>query len=156
MKLPQRMREALLAWAWQYVEDHDPDFTVMAGAEPYLVRRYVIARNPIANVYLHTIWKSDDDRALHDHPWPSCSIIIDGGYTEVTPRGRYVRRAGDVVTRGPWAAHRLELAPNQYAVTLFLTGPRLRTWGFHCPQGWRPWNEFVSSQDTGRIGRGCE
>ena len=35
----------------------------------------------IANIYLHTIWCSDDDRALHDHPWPRCSIIVDGGYT---------------------------------------------------------------------------
>lgn len=37
---------------------------------------------------VHHILRSDHDRALHDHPWDNCSIVLRGGYWEVTP-GRY-------------------------------------------------------------------
>lgn len=42
------------------------------------------------------------------------------------------------------------------AWTLFITGPKIREWGFHCPNGWRHWREFVEETDHGNIGRGCE
>ena len=39
---------------------------VIGGAEdPYLLRWYLIPRNPFVNVYLHKFLRSDDDRALH-------------------------------------------------------------------------------------------
>lgn len=64
---------------------------------------------------------------------------------------------GDVVYRGARFAHRLYLPGEiKEAWTLFITGPRIRTWGFYCPQGWRDWRIFTSSADRGRIGRGCE
>ena len=54
------------------------------------------------------------------------------------------------------AAHRLELIDGP-CWTLFVTGPRYREWGFHCPQrGWVPWKEFTSADNSGEIGRGCE
>jgi hypothetical protein len=65
------------------------------------------------------------------------------------------RLAGDVVGRGPRAAHRLEVLPREPATTIFITGPILRSWGFHCPEaGWRHWKDFVGL-DTGSVGRGC-
>ena len=48
-----------------------PDFVI--GAD-YLRRWWVIPRNDSQNVYLHDIRKSDDDRALHDHPWPKGTL----------------------------------------------------------------------------------
>jgi len=39
-------------------------------------------------VRVHRVLRSDHDRALHDHPWDNCSIILRGGYWEVVP-GRY-------------------------------------------------------------------
>jgi hypothetical protein len=36
-------------------------------------------------VRVHRILRSDHDRALHDHPWENCSIILRGGYWEVVP-----------------------------------------------------------------------
>lgn len=41
------------------------------------------------------------------------------------------------------------------AISLFLTGPKIREWGFACPQGWIPWYEFVDARDSGKIGKGC-
>src|SRR5208282_805597 len=43
---------------------------------------------------LHHILRSDEDRHLHDHPWPYVTIILKGGYWEVTPvSGRAIARS---------------------------------------------------------------
>jgi len=36
-----------------------------------------------------------------------------------------------------------------------MTGPRVREWGFHCPNGWRHWKDFVSQENKGEQGVGC-
>lgn len=64
------------------------DFIIGGAENPYIYRWWVIPRNTIFNIYLHKIVRDDDDRALHDHPWVNCSIILKGRYVEVTPRGR--------------------------------------------------------------------
>lgn len=137
-----------------------PDFIVGEKDDPYLMRWWVIPRNRFFNIYLHHFLRSDDDRALHDHPWWNLSILLRGEYTEHTINAggvhrAVVRRAGQFKFRGAKSAHRIELH-NGPCWTLFLTGPTLRTWGFHCPRGWRPWKEFVDDRDSGKIGRGCE
>lgn len=136
-----------------------PDFIIGGSDDPYLLRWYVIPRNPVANAYLHRFMRSDDDRALHDHPWPSVSLMLAGEATEHTiARGgihcRRIIRAGDIVARGPRFAHRIELHAGE-CTTLFMTGPRIRAWGFHCPTRWVPWQEFTAPGDKGSIGPGC-
>ena len=139
----------------------DPDFVIGGSEQPYLLRWWLIPRNRVFNAYLHEFRRSDDDRALHDHPWWNCSILLKGSYYEHLPGGRVeLRCAGDIVFRKAQAAHRIELieGPNGTVRcwTLFLTGPTIRQWGFLCPQGWRHWKEFVSPKDKGAVGRGCE
>jgi hypothetical protein len=140
----------------------DPDVVIGGVERPYLERWWVIPRNRFCNLYLHLFLRDDDDRALHDHPWVNCSILLVGSYIEHTiPAGgvhrKVIRHAGDVVVRGPKAAHRIELpADGETCWTLFLTGPVVRSWGFHCPQGWRHWRDFTAKEDPGQIGRGCD
>lgn len=158
-----------------------PDFIIGGRENPYMLRWWVIPRNRWFNIYLHKILRDDDDRALHDHPWWNVSIVLSGAYVEITPdfskaetpyariadlpvRGHW-RGAGSIIFRRATACHRLAL-PAQPGTgpdgkrapcwSLFITGPRIREWGFHCPKGWRIWREFVGAQDTGAIGRGCE
>ena len=141
----------MLEWA-QSIMMSAPDFII---GENYLRRWWVVPRNRYCSVYLHEINKSDDDRALHDHPWDNTSHVIDGQYIEHTPEGVFVRKAGDVISRPANALHRLEIEPGSSAITLFITGPTIREWGFQCPQGWRHWKDFVDERDTGKVGRGC-
>lgn len=136
-----------------------PDFIVGGAEDPYMLRWWVIQRNRLFNIYLHRFLRSDDDRALHDHPWLNASLILDGGYTEHTISAggvnhKKVYRAGSIKLRRSVAAHRVELTEGE-CWSLFITGPVVRTWGFHCPSGWRPWREFVSGRDKGDVGRGC-
>lgn len=144
--------EGLADWAESLMADRAPDFVV---GDNYLRRWWVVPRNPFCSVYLHEILRSDDDRALHDHPWENTSIVLAGGYIEHTLDGGFERRAGDVVNRSAETLHRLVVPDGGRAVTLFMTGPRVREWGFACPQGWRVWTDFVSARDSGRVGRGC-
>lgn len=142
----------------------EPDFVIGPKDDPYLRRWWVIPRNRWFNIYLHEIRHSDDDRALHDHPWANLSIILKGAYYEHTPCGlcgepacsqtvvKY-RTAGSVVLRCPKAAHRLVVTRPTW--TLFVTGPRVREWGFWCRRGWVLWTDFVAKDDHGSIGKGC-
>lgn len=140
------------AWAAGIMASRPPDVVI---GERYLRRWWVIPRNPLCNVYLHEFLGSDDDRALHDHPWASTSVILSGSYWEHTPEGRHLREEGAVISREAEAMHRVELVHDRRVVTLFMTGPKVREWGFACPQGWVHWRDFVDLRDPGMPGRGC-
>jgi hypothetical protein len=135
------------------------DFVI---GDDYLRRWWLIPRNPILNVYAHHFTRSDDDRALHDHPWWSISIVLSGVYFDHAPGGAVrVVWPGDIVIRSARTAHRVELMRGPENVerpahTLFITGPRIREWGFWCPNGWRHWRDFTSGSQGERVGRGCD
>jgi hypothetical protein len=123
-------------------------------------RWWVIPRNKFFNIYLHHFLRSDDDRALHDHPWWNVSILLRGSYVEHTIAAGGVEHAeryeaGAMKWRLATSAHRVELAAGA-CWSLFITGPVIREWGFHCPRGWRHWKKFVSDRDSGQIGAGCD
>lgn len=110
---------------------------------PYLRRWYLIPRNSCVNVYLHHFLSSDDDRALHDHPWWFLSLILRGSYDEITEGGTRRRRTGSVAFRRAEHRHRVELpttpglgaawnGPELPCWTLIVTGRRSRAWGFWC------------------------
>ncbi len=148
------MSGSTIKWNWRI--PRKPDFIIGPHDAPYLRRWWVIPRNRWFNIYLHQILASDDDRALHDHPWVNCSIILKGRYREITPTKVSERRAWRPVLRRAVAAHRLVILPGESCWSLFITGPIVRQWGFHCPKGWRIWTEFVNARDSGQIGKGCE
>jgi hypothetical protein len=138
---------------------------------PYLLRWFLIPRNRLFNIYVHQYRQSDDDRALHDHPWLSLSYCIAGPLGEVirkpdgSPRYRTIR-AGQWVYRSARFAHRLVLLPDTTRdveghervgpLTLFITGPVVRSWGFYCPKGWRHWRIFTAGTNGEQIGKGCD
>lgn len=167
------IREWIVKRASKIMLARKPDFVIGPNkADPYLERWWVIPRNKLFNIYLHRFYHSDDDRALHDHPWINLSWLLSGEYTEVTPFHirdglgvlrmldgepyvkRAIRRAGALVFRRPTQAHRVELHDGP-VLTLFLTGPVVREWGFLCPKAWVPWRQFVNPTSPGQPGRGC-
>lgn len=148
--------EDMKRWADWYMMHHRPDKYIGGQDNPYLIRWHVVPRNDRANVYLHHMLRSDDDRALHDHPWDNRSLLIDGSYIEVTPTASVRRQAGDIIERKATDAHRLVLIDDKPVISLFMTGPITREWGFHCPQGWRHWRDFTSGPLGETVGRGCD
>jgi hypothetical protein len=64
--------------------------------DPYLVRWYVL-RTKWVSLFIHKFIRSDEDRALHDHPWSFLVIPLWRGYIEHT---------SDPVQMGPFIASR--------------------------------------------------
>jgi hypothetical protein len=139
----------------------EPDVYIGGRENPYILRWYLIPRNRVFNVYLHHFRRSDDDRALHDHPWASISLCLEGHLYEWVREcdGSHLFRkigCGQLTVRGASFAHRIEVDPDHLAWTLFVTGPKVREWGFWCPQGWRHWRAFTGGPQGESIGRGCD
>ncbi|WP_099866048.1 hypothetical protein [Pararhizobium haloflavum] len=152
-----KMIASILAKAVRRLTRREPDFIIGGAGRPYMLRWYVIPRNRWFNIYRHIVLRSDDDRALHDHPWWSFSVCLNGWMGEVLPGGKLrLIEKGEFRLRRASTAHRLTLPPDQTCETLFITGPKIREWGFHCPQGWRRWQDFVAKGDSGAVGPGCD
>lgn len=156
--------EDLQAWARARMQ-RAPDFVIGDPDKPYLRRWWLLPRNDGCNIYLHEILRGDDDRAGHDHPWDNTSMIIEGGYTEITfdpvepwrDDRRYERQAGDTIQRKATDTHRLIVPEGGRCVSLFMTGRKLREWGFWCPdgRGWVHWRDFTAGEHGELVGRGC-
>lgn len=160
-----------MSWAAHLIQrvssSREPDQVIPGSGSTYLRRWFLVPKNRFFNVYLHQFLRSDDDRALHDHPWLfNASLLLLGEYVEHTIRagGIAVRKplkAGSLKVRFGPAPHRIELLTiadfvatqprNDTPVscwTLFVTGPLVRPWGFHCRHGW------VASRVFGK--KGCD
>lgn len=58
---------------------------VNCDKDPYLHRWYVL-RTQRVGLFVHKFVRSDEDRALHDHPWSFIVIPLWGGYIEHSDR----------------------------------------------------------------------
>lgn len=102
------------------------------------MRRWVV-QTPVGGLRLHHFFRGDDDREPHDHPWGFVTLVLAGGYVDVSVMGADVLRRGSVRYRPARHAHRVETAG---CWTLVLSGPITRAWGFWAAEGWTPWKEF--------------
>lgn len=150
--------------------------------EDYMERWYLLPRYPgRLRLYLHKISRSDDDRALHDHPGNNFSLLLKGRYVEQLPGDfgedgllhpyqvengtcepcQYYYRflgAGSFQYRKAHHAHRLIITDGP-VWSIFYMGKKRREWGFHCKNGWRHWKIFTDYYNTGNstsVGIGCE
>lgn len=194
------LRERLLEKAMEIMNSRRPDFEIGPPGDRYMLRwyvspwsRYVRGSKPknwfdgltrrLPSIYLHEFLHDDEDRALHDHPWPSLSFLLRGNYWEVMfypqlpetiesmrevgqprPTVKVFRPEGKVTVRGSGTAHRIVLekragrlgrTESVRVISLFVTGFAVRRWGFWCARGFVPWEKFVAVRDKGAVGAGC-
>lgn len=116
-----------------------------AARGPLLTRYYLLETRWFA-IYLHHLHASDEDRALHDHPWAFVTILLSSGYFEHIESAqrlgstRIWRRRFSVLARPAAWRHRLELV--RPAWTLVVRSAYRREWGFITPNGWQHWKEY--------------
>ena len=131
--------------------------------QPYLVRTHLTPWRhwPFKwRLYLHKFYRPDADRVFHDHPWWFKTLVLWGGYDELshvrdqddlsgvmhgrslgyqaiaTPTGRLEPdRLGwlSFRSRRPQHAHKITRLHTPTVVTLIIRGARERDWGFWCP-----------------------
>lgn len=92
------IRQFLLRRAEAIMASRSPDFEIGPEGDRYLLRWWIIPRNKFFNLYLHRFLHDDEDRALHDHPWMNCSVVLKNGYYEVIPRANI---SADSLTKRP-------------------------------------------------------
>ncbi len=126
-----------------YKPEREPDKIIMTDNNVYMRRWHIQRCTETMSIYYHEILRSDWQEEFHDHPWESVSIILDGSYMDLSPEypdGRLIEQ-GQVVYRSAKQAHRIILH-NGPVETLFITGPVVRDWGFHCKKGFVPFEQY--------------
>lgn len=104
-----RIAKRIAKWGRKLMTSRPADFVIGKEDDPYLMRWWVLPRNKFFNVYLHLFMRSDDDRALHDHPWWNASFVLDGGYFEHMPKWKYMNPNDpfDTISVSPDIAYKL-------------------------------------------------
>lgn len=115
-------------------------------ASLYLWRLNVIL-TPWFGIRLHVFIRPDGDRHLHDHPWWFLSLVLWGGYDEITKEEGEVipRRVRWINTKRATDAHTVTTLHRRRVVTVLLTGRKVRKWGFLVdeePGGWVHHTEY--------------
>ena len=99
-------------------------------------------RDALVPVYLHHLHTSDEDRALHDHPWSVHHVPperrVRGAYAD----GPTWRRWGSVLYRPAEWAHRISLTRPVW--TLVIRSGRRRVWGFWTDGEWMDYRTYGS------------
>lgn len=96
--------------------------------------RTILPRIAGHRLLVHRIWREDQDRHMHNHPWRTARfLIVSGGYTEDRiVDGKIQRTAllpGDVNRLDASTFHRVvDVCPNTW--TIGLVGERVQDWGF--------------------------
>jgi hypothetical protein len=135
----------------------NPDFN--EAMRRYALRQVATLRElliPRFGIRVHRIVSSDVP-VFHDHPWDNSSLVLRGGYSEITPdwtvgatpahitvstdydghepdtyhhvQVRYCGAGARIKRKaGDW--HYLVLSHDNEAWTLFFTGSKLQDWGF--------------------------
>lgn len=164
-----------------------PDLIIGSREDPQTFRWH-LARWLGFQFALHKWLRSDEDRALHDHTGDNVSFILSPqGYDEIVRelcrnqawceawrpvdclRVDGVWYNDVIVRRRPFVPyfrraeepHRVVLRDGRPVWSLWLRWPPRRHWGFHCPSGWRKWEDFCATRDystpgsTSEVGSGC-
>lgn len=124
----------------------------------YLWRLNLFA-TPWFGLKLHWIRREDHDPDLHDHPWWFASFILWGWYVEELPKfvdGEWhnydtrMRLRCLLSWKRATDCHRIVEVPHYGAVTLVVTGPYERMWGFHTMTGWLNYKDYLGVNEDGR------
>lgn len=123
---------------------------VNCDGDAYLHRWYII-RTKRFGLFIHKFVLSDEDRALHDHPWDFLVVPLWRGYREHNDRGiTEVRPLLGTRFRRAEYRHRVELREGKPAWSLFCRFRSRRVWGFWDKVlGFINWNKWWQSNKCG-------
>jgi hypothetical protein len=111
------------------------------GDDVYLDRIYLI-QTPWFGIMFHRIFRPDNQRDLHDHPWNFFSLVLRGNYLEDTPDGLKFRCLFNY--KRAEERHSIRTVSRRPVWTLVFTGKKRRTWGFWVDGGTRfvKWTDY--------------
>lgn len=133
------------------------------------MRRWRFMPDWLPGFRVHNILQSDDDRALHDHPFSFVTFILSGGYYEYLSDGSKTwHGAPAVLYRQAETLHRIELKELavkqrgpviqydlQPAWTLVFRTRYFRQWGFMTKSGWVHNKAFIDKREGNHFDTGA-
>lgn len=99
-------------------------------------KRFAIIECNWFSIYIHTIYKEDEDEHYHDHPWNYASIILYGGFMELTKGSWRILTIGSISIQSAERVHKIAYLYSDKVTSLFFTGPRKREWGYKVKGEW--------------------
>jgi hypothetical protein len=112
-----------------------------------LLTRYKLFQSKIADLNIHILHRSDEDRELHSHPWNFVTLVLWNGYIEHLPENKSRRiKPFRILYRPASWVHRVEIIENKPAVTLSLMSRKTTDWGFFTSSGFVHWKDFLFSK----------
>jgi len=95
-------------------------------------RRWRVISLPWFSIYIHGIYKADEDEYLHNHPWNIWTMILWGGYFEKLRGGNYrLRTPGHMTYSNTKAFHKISEMHKSPTYTLAVVGRRKdKEWGY--------------------------
>jgi hypothetical protein len=94
--------------------------------------RFTVLKTPWLRVYLHRLKCETWPPRCHDHPWTFVSVILAGGYLEMMPGARIVRRGRfSVLYRQATFSHNVKTEGNNVCWSLVFATRKTRDWGFN-------------------------
>lgn len=148
---------------WCEKRGHVLNITGTDGPDDIYLIRYYVFRSRFFNIFIHRFLRSDRDD-LHDHPWNFVTYIVSGAYLEYkwnesTQKVDCVSRIGAssygapinrLALRKATDRHKVEVwYPCSFAnkdhapLTICVTGPIKREWGFWRNGQWVDWREYL-------------
>jgi hypothetical protein len=102
--------------------------------------RFAIFETPLLSLYVHKIYKADEDEHLHSHPWNFLTVILSGAYRtwvdDQDPEDLGKRYRGENKTRFDWTHmtrkqfHKITEIAIGPVTTLFLAYGKHQPWHY--------------------------
>lgn len=117
-------------------------------------QRWRILWTPYFAIYIHKLYKSDEDDHMHSHPWAFRTFILAGAYDEEHrllrnnyKYGRSTYTALDTIARTKDDYHKITLI--KPTITLVFTGKNSGDWGYYCGHGYMDFKTYRRDKQNG-------
>ena len=114
-------------------------------------RRWSLLSTPWFHLYIHGIYKSDEEAHLHDHPWDYWSICLKGRFIEKRKTGFSYVPKFKLIKRRAEEFHCIYQLLTKTVFTLFLTFKKKKDWGYDVNGKWIDHITYRRLKNSGKI-----
>lgn len=93
-------------------------------------KRWELLKTPWFSIYIHGIYKEDQDKHLHNHPWKIFTLILKGSYIEQLETRNRKRFPGHFGYLGLNKFHKIQKIVKGPVYTLAIVSKPLQSFGF--------------------------
>ncbi len=120
-------------------------------------KRWEILSTKWFNIYIHAIYKADEEEHLHDHPWDYTSIVLHGTFVEKQRANLIGEIAaytynhlhfGSIIKRKATTFHKILKLESDVIYTLFITSPKYRVWGYDVDNNWVDFETYRKNKNN--------